>query len=1055
MPDWVPWQILHKGNEARRRPEDPAEWPSDWPVSWVPNVDWKTLPIWYTLEQGLDEKVRLTQERLQEQARQQAIAERQRKDKERAEELRAQEEAEKQARVLRAKEEAEKQARKVQAAKEASLKVEQAAAEAKRVKETQAAQKAQETDSGVVEVEGKTDHKSSAPQEDTRDGQRSEEPGVCTKDSASDQCSNSGMDEEHEELVFGFHQKLEPLEGRCHQRIEGFWTYELCHGRNITQYHASQTDDGEHRSPNNLLGVVASTKRYTGLDANPLLTVQMTHGLDCGEAGPRETTVTYVCLEGKHALTDRIDLVNETSTCRYTLTFYTPLLCAQKPKAQEFLPGAGAGEETVHQLRVATKVAMVPKTEAVLEGPMALKNRIGTQVSHCFSLNMSCSMTMWLWLKQPDLSTPQIEQAIVTAKEPPNTISPHILTGFQQAPGHLFCGMNTVSQNQMVGSFSQGTLQYENWHHIAIVFIQGARLECIVDGVVQTSVAVKAALEPRPLESLTNMYLGGSMRWHVSVTGVLADVHMHHNQVLDVRQIKEAMARWEKYELKKTPSVNALVETTQGVEPANRGIALPQGNQSLAHWHYVDELLDGKDYALLALGYRHLQGNGGLEESCPAAASYYKAAADLAIKEIESQDSAAVEFVRLSEEIEKGDAFVGHRGEDDDMVKYQQQLADAGDPYAQAWLGHRYYWGAGGVPRDRARAVQYLDRAARQGNVEAQYNLGVMHAYGHGVERNRERSLELFRQAADQGYVAAQNGLALSLTDGSPDNNFTEAFQYFNRSAQSGNPDGLYNAALLLRDGRGVEKNETLAYLYMVKATQADHQTARLALGWMLLEGRGVEASCTQGVKYLKAAAERGRWGLLLRDGLEAYLREDIQMALQHYEAAAELGYEVAQSNAAWLYTNHCPSPACDLTPQEASRKALYWYGKAAENGNPQAKRMIGDAHWSGEGMDQDTSKALEYYKVGAESGDGQSAFNLAWAFYSGHGTDRNITQARGLIKRLVATGAVSTAVYPAAILGAIIETEILVRTLSTEEWSWSTLSKFTHESSFAALLNL
>jgi len=36
------------------------------------------------------------------------------------------------------------------------------------------------------------------------------------------------------------------------------------------------------------------------------------------------------------------------------------------------------------------------------------------------------------------------------------------------------------------------------------------------------------------------------------------------------------------------------------------------------------------------------------------------------------------------------------------------------------------------------------------------------------------------------------------------DNNFTEAFMHFNRSAQSGNSDGLYNAALLLRDGRGL-----------------------------------------------------------------------------------------------------------------------------------------------------------------------------------------------------------------------------------------------------------
>ena len=44
--------------------------------------------------------------------------------------------------------------------------------------------------------------------------------------------------------------------------------------------------------------------------------------------------------------------------------------------------------------------------------------------------------------------------------------------------------------------------------------------------------------------------------------------------------------------------------------------------------------------------------------------------------------------------------------------------------------------------------------------------------------------MDLFRKAADSGYTAAANGLAVSLTDGSQDNNFTEAFLYFDRSVE-------------------------------------------------------------------------------------------------------------------------------------------------------------------------------------------------------------------------------------------------------------------------------
>ncbi len=48
---------------------------------------------------------------------------------------------------------------------------------------------------------------------------------------------------------------------------------------------------------------------------------------------------------------------------------------------------------------------------------------------------------------------------------------------------------------------------------------------------------------------------------------------------------------------------------------------------------------------------------------------------------------------------------------------------------------------------------------------------------------------------------------------------------YFEASAQTGNPDGLYNAGLLLREGRGVPRDEARALAYM---TRAAHQARRL-----------------------------------------------------------------------------------------------------------------------------------------------------------------------------------------------------------------------------------
>ena len=53
-----------------------------------------------------------------------------------------------------------------------------------------------------------------------------------------------------------------------------------------------------------------------------------------------------------------------------------------------------------------------------------------------------------------------------------------------------------------------------------------------------------------------------------------------------------------------------------------------------------------------------------------------KGAADNAVKDMESKDAIQAEFVRLSNEIEKGNAFEGHKGENDDVFRYQETMAE-------------------------------------------------------------------------------------------------------------------------------------------------------------------------------------------------------------------------------------------------------------------------------------------------------------------------------------------------------------------------------------------
>ena len=62
---------------------------------------------------------------------------------------------------------------------------------------------------------------------------------------------------------------------------------------------------------------------------------------------------------------------------------------------------------------------------------------------------------------------------------------------------------------------------------------------------------------------------------------------------------------------------------------------------------------------------------------------------------------------------------------------------------------------------DYAAALREWQPLAEQGDADAQYNLGVMHAEGKGVPRDDRMAAQWYRRAAEQGDASAQNSLGL------------------------------------------------------------------------------------------------------------------------------------------------------------------------------------------------------------------------------------------------------------------------------------------------------
>lgn len=108
-----------------------------------------------------------------------------------------------------------------------------------------------------------------------------------------------------------------------------------------------------------------------------------------------------------------------------------------------------------------------------------------------------------------------------------------------------------------------------------------------------------------------------------------------------------------------------------------------------------------------------------------------------------------------------------------------------------------------------------------------------------------------------------------------------------------------------------------------------------------------------QAIALYKLVAERGPWSSLSRWALEAYLKGDIGRAFLLYSRMAELGYEVSQSNAAWILDKYgdrgmCIGESGRCTDSERHQRAHSFWWQASEQGNEHAALLIGDAYYYG-----------------------------------------------------------------------------------------------------------
>ena len=310
-----------------------------------------------------------------------------------------------------------------------------------------------------------------------------------------------------------------------------------------------------------------------------------------------------------------------------------------------------------------------------------------------------------------------------------------------------------------------------------------------------------------------------------------------------------------------------------------------------------------------------------------------------------------------------------------------ERSAKQKNKFAQFSLANLYYYGSG-VEKDLSQAFLWYQRASSQGQPYAAYSIAQMYRYGEYVTKDNDTAQRYYKQALSE-FLKIENddmanddlfyklGQMFKLGLGT-DSDVTKAIEYFRRSAEMNNKNGLFEYGKALLIGEHIPQNTDSAVKLLEKAVKLKNSNAKRFLALEYISGEHLEQDIEKGIALLTECADSGdviacyRLGkiylqgeimpqnldkaekyLLLAEDSEytqyalakLYLQEekyDIQKAVNFFEnCAAKNHWASYQLGRIYLFG------AAGLTKDK--EQAIEWFTKSANDGNEYAQAILDD----------------------------------------------------------------------------------------------------------------
>ena len=311
----------------------------------------------------------------------------------------------------------------------------------------------------------------------------------------------------------------------------------------------------------------------------------------------------------------------------------------------------------------------------------------------------------------------------------------------------------------------------------------------------------------------------------------------------------------------------------------------------------------------------------------------------------------------------------------DRPLKELQELARQENPAAMNELSRRLMHGEG-IDYDQKEAIRLLTKAAGVGNSDAQNELGGFYSHGlSGFPKDPKIAVSWFRKAAEQGDILGQFNLgdAYQSGNGVPQND-TKAFEWFNKAADQGYPDAMAQIGNFYLLGYGTSQNHDKGKALLEQAAKHHSGRACYYLGRMYYDGTGVPQDFKKAVKWFQQGTELHNAASMSHLGARYErgegVEKNLKKATQLYLAAAKMGDVMAELNLSLCYYKGHGVP-------QDYQAAYRWIKQAADQNLPEAHAQLATMYIDGTGVSQDYQIAYTYAQYAAEHGDSLGIFYM------------------------------------------------------------------------------